>query len=52
MPIGLFFLIVGVVLASTKAAPAPLTAAPVDLAAGLAMVVFGGVMMWLALRKA
>lgn len=52
LPIGLFFVIVGAILSLTRAEPTPMTSAPVNLVAGLVMAVFGGVMMWLAVRKA
>ena len=52
IPIGIFFLIVGLLLVTIPGARAPLTEAPVNLYAGLTMVVFGGVMLWLARRRA
>jgi hypothetical protein len=51
IPIGIFFLIVGILLVAMPGARAPLTDAPVNLYAGLPMVVFGGVMLWLARRR-
>lgn len=51
MPIGAFFLILGAVLVAMPVRTAPLTGVPVNLYAGLVMLVFGGVMTWLALRK-
>lgn len=51
IPIGAFFLIAGVLVVAKPGAQAPLTDAPVNLYAGLAMLVFGGVMVWLARRR-
>ena len=51
IPIGAFFLIVGVLLVAVPGARAPLTETPVNLYAGLAMLAFGGVMLWLARRR-
>lgn len=51
IPIGAFFLILGGVLVAMPANKAPLTNVPVNLYAGLVMLVFGGVMLWLAWRK-
>ena len=53
-PIGLFFTLVGVILAITGLAAsnrAPLEAANVNLYCGLSMLVFGGLMLWLARRS-
>ena len=53
-PIGLFFAIVGavlVVLGLTSPGNAPMTDANVNLYAGLAMLVFGAVMLLLARRR-
>lgn len=52
IPIGAFFLILGGVLVAMPVHKAPLTDVPVNLYAGLVMLVFGGVMIWLAFRKA
>ena len=52
-PIGLFFTIVGLILivvSFTSSARAPLTDINVNLYAGLAMLVFGGTMLWLSRR--
>ena len=52
-PIGLFFTIVGIILlavGATSSARAPLTDINVNLYAGLAMLVFGGTMLWLSRR--
>ena len=52
-PIGLFFSLVGiilVVLGLTSSARAPMTDVNVNLYAGLSMLVFGGVMLWLSRR--
>jgi hypothetical protein len=51
IPIGAFFLILGAVLVAMPVHTAPLTDVPVNLYAGLTMLVFGGVMIWLAFRK-
>jgi uncharacterized membrane protein YhhN len=51
IPIGIFFAIVGVLLVAAPSARAPLTELPVNLYAGLSMLLFGGVMLWLARRK-
>jgi hypothetical protein len=51
IPIGAFFLILGGVLVSMPVHHAPLTDAPVNLYAGLVMLVFGGAMLFLAFRK-
>jgi hypothetical protein len=50
-PIGLFFALVGLMLAYEWRETAPLTSAPVNLYVGATMVVFGVVMVWLARRK-
>jgi nicotinamide riboside transporter PnuC len=50
-PIGFFFVLIGLALFAVPFAQAPLTTAPVNLYAGLSMVAFGGVMLWLAWRK-
>lgn len=50
-PIGIFFALVGVLLLVVGRAPAPLTAAPVNLYVGTTMVLFGAVMVWLARRQ-
>lgn len=54
-PIGLFFAIIGailIVVSFTMPGPYPdlLTAANVNLYCGIAMLVFGSVMLWLARR--
>ena len=51
IPIGAFFAIVGVFLVTVPSARAPLTEVPVNLYAGVSMLIFGGVMLWLARRK-
>jgi hypothetical protein len=51
IPIGAFFLILGGILVALPVHQAPLTDVPVNLYAGLAMLVFGGGMLWLAFRK-
>ena len=50
-PIGLFFALVGLMLAYEWRETAPLTSAPVNLYVGATMVLFGVVMVWLARRK-
>ena len=53
IPIGLFFGIIGIVLVVvglTSSARAPLTDVNVNLYAGLCMLTFGGVMLWLSRR--
>jgi uncharacterized membrane protein HdeD (DUF308 family) len=52
IPLGVFFAILGVVLMASPRVPARLTDAPVNLYAGVSMVLFGGVMLLLAFRKA
>jgi hypothetical protein len=52
--IGGFFTLVGLMVAATgviSEARAPLDTANVNLYAGLVMVAFGGLMLWLALRR-
>jgi hypothetical protein len=51
IPIGIFFAIVGVLLVTVPSARAPLTEVPVNLYAGVSMLIFGGVMLWLARRR-
>jgi hypothetical protein len=51
LPIGIFFSIVGLLLFTMTGARAPLTEAPVNLYGGLSMLLFGGVMLWLARRR-
>lgn len=51
IPIGGFFTIVGLIVAGVgvlSANRAPLDAANVNLYSGLAMLAFGGLMLWLA----
>ena len=50
LPIGTFFAILGVILIAMSGAHSPLSDAPVNLYAGLSMLVFGAVMLWLAYR--
>ena len=47
LPIGAFFVLLGVLLMTVSGARAQLDSAPVNLYAGLVMVVFGGVMLLL-----
>ncbi|MEK7409053.1 MAG: hypothetical protein AAB225_28655 [Acidobacteriota bacterium] len=55
LPSGLFFTLLGVILCAVALfAPdnrAPLTRANVNLYSGIAMLAFGGVMLWLARRR-
>ena len=51
IPIGIFFAIVGLLLVTVPSARAPLTEVPVNLYAGLSMLLFGGTMLWLARRR-
>jgi hypothetical protein len=50
-PIGIFFVILGLLVIAAPGAHAALTSAPVNLYSGLAMLGFGGVMLVLAFRK-
>lgn len=50
-PIGLFFALVGLLLAYDWRETAPLTNSPVNLYVGITMALFGGVMVWLARRR-
>ncbi len=55
IPSGSFFLIIGVVLVCmglfVRSAQAPLATGNVNLYAGLAMAIFGSVMLWLAKQQ-
>ena len=51
LPIGIFFAILGIVLVSTPGARAELTEVSVNLYSGLAMLIFGGAMLWLGRRR-
>jgi hypothetical protein len=51
IPIALFFGIVGMILLAVTGNQAPLTEAPVNLYTGVTMVLFAGVMAWLARRR-
>ncbi len=55
LPAGLFFSGLGLILCAMGALfpqqHAPLTLANVNLYSGIVMLVFGGVMLWLAKRK-
>lgn len=51
LPIGVFFTILGVILIALPGMRARLSDAPVNLYSGISMLVFGGVMLWLALRR-
>ena len=52
IPIALFFGIVGVLLLTVTGNHAPLTDnAPVNLYTGVSMVLFSGVMLWLARKR-
>ncbi|MGD0301369.1 MAG: hypothetical protein ABSE86_30190 [Bryobacteraceae bacterium] len=53
-PIGLFFTLAGVILAVTGVVTenrAPLETANVNLYCGVSILIFGGVMLWLARRR-
>ncbi|HEV8038403.1 MAG TPA: hypothetical protein VGP62_06030 [Bryobacteraceae bacterium] len=53
-PIGLFFTLAGVILAVTGVVTenrAPLETANVNLYCGVSILIFGGVMLWLARRS-
>jgi hypothetical protein len=50
-PIGLFFLLVGVILFIRWNETAPLTTAPVNFYTGVTMILFGLVMVWLARKR-
>ena len=53
-PIGLFFALVGVITGATGLAAdyrAPLESGNLNLYCGISMLVFGGVMLWLARRS-
>jgi hypothetical protein len=50
-PIGLFFALVGLMLAYDWRETAPLTSAPVNLYVGATMILFGVVMVWLARKR-
>ncbi len=54
LPSGLFFGLLGIILCAVglffKEYRAPLTAVNVNLYSGIGMLVFGGVMLWLARR--
>jgi hypothetical protein len=52
VPIGVFFALVGALLLAVTGEHAPLTQAPVNLYSGVSMLAFGGVMLWLGLRRA
>jgi hypothetical protein len=54
IPIGLFFALAGVILAVTGLVMenrAPLETANVNLYCGVSILIFGGVMLWLARRR-
>jgi hypothetical protein len=51
IPIALFFGIVGLLLLTATGNHAQLTEAPVNLYTGVSMLLFGGVMAWLARRR-
>jgi hypothetical protein len=50
-PIGLFFFLVGMLLFIRWNEAAPLTTVPVNFYAGIAMILFSLVMLWLARRR-
>ena len=54
IPIGLFFALAGVILAVTGLVTenrAPLETTNVNLYCGVSILIFGGVMLWLARRR-
>jgi hypothetical protein len=54
-PIGIFFALVGLILAATGLFTdnrAPLESGHLNLYCGISMLVFGGVLLWLARRSA
>jgi len=55
LPSGMFFTILGLILCVVGLAlpqyRAPLTQTNVNLYSGIAMLIFGGVMLWLARRR-
>ena len=54
IPIGIFFTLIGLLVVITGLAAsyrAPLESANVNLYSGVSMLVFGGVMLWLARRS-
>ena len=51
-PLGVFFAILGGLLMAAPRVPARLADAPVNLYVGVLMVLFGGIMLLLAFRKA
>ena len=48
--IGAFFLLLGLILVALPGEQAPLTTGPVNAEAGVAVIVFGALMLWLARR--
>jgi hypothetical protein len=50
-PIGIFFALIGILLMAMPGARAPLTDVPVNAWAGASMLIFGGLMLWLARRR-
>ncbi len=51
LPIGIFFVLIGLILFALPGNRAPLTDVPVNAYAGAAMLIFGGAMLWLARRR-
>jgi hypothetical protein len=51
IPIALFFGIIGMILLTVTGNHAPLTEQPVNFYAGISMLLFAGVMAWLARRR-
>jgi hypothetical protein len=53
MPSGIFFLLLGVILCAQgilASSHAPLTDVNVNLYSGISMLLFGGILLWLAKR--
>ncbi len=51
LPIGIFFVLIGLILNAAPSARAPLSDVPVNAYAGVAMLIFGGAMLWLSRRR-
>ena len=51
LPVGIFFVILGVLLETVAQAQAPLTTVRVNGYAGVAMLIFGAALLLLARRK-
>ena len=49
-PIGIFFLLLGILLLTVSQARAQIEAGPVNLYSGIAMLIFGGLMLFFGIR--